>query len=225
MLKVLKNAHKSEMYAYLLLRDSLLKNKSVVVGDDIPNGLPDIHTLDNSIGIEVTCAEEPHIYRVLGYLNGMLTKNSFDYVNNKFIFPKNLKMYVPYKDKKYKYSIEAAYDSMSKEGILHEVSAVIYSKLCKLNGAINYKGVEKVYLFVVSDYVTKSHVTIEDYKKIYDDYSKDFETKFDGFFVTLNNELHYIDKVGNINLFMPNFRKKKIQTDYYLDEQRIKLIV
>src|SRR5690554_2493063 len=106
MLEIKPNAYKAELYAYLLLKDNLLKDKNVIIGDNISNGLPDIHTTDYKIGIEVTCGEEPHIYRILGDLKGLVKKNNFDYVNQKFTKIK-LKAFAPKKGKKYKYKINS----------------------------------------------------------------------------------------------------------------------
>ncbi len=208
MLTISKNTYISELYAYLMLKDNLFKDRAVTIGDDVVNGFPDIFSNDNAIGVEVTCIEERHVYDLINALhkNFGLNPSNFDCVNMKFAgkrlknanISKNIKFGTKAK--------ERANDQSSKEGILDSLAYVMGKKLMK-----NYHACKHTFLFLVSDHIKKEHVTINDYREVYLDLCKVLGNKFDGLFVALNDKLYFIDKNDKVNIILNQEQVKNVR--------------
>lgn len=234
MVKINKNTFVSELYAYLMLKDNLFKYKDVVIGDDIPNGLPDIYTVDKKIGVEVTCVEEKHVYNLLHSLfkdvttnkNGLnLKTESFDSVNMKFAENRLKNANLKNKIRLNTNSTLKAQKESTKEGITNALNYVVNKKLNRLNNSAGYSGCKNIFLFLVSDHITKKHVNVNDYRSIYLKLCKKYNKKFDGVFVALNDKLYFIDKQNKINVIMkPNeVREMRKETKFKHLEQNMEI--
>lgn len=62
---VTETAHKEELRACVILNKYLFDGKSVVVGDNSTENVPDIWTADRDLGVEVTTCEIKDVYKYL----------------------------------------------------------------------------------------------------------------------------------------------------------------
>ena len=193
--------NKEELYAYFVLKKHLFENKYTYVGESgVDLGEPDIMTADHKIGCEVTMCETQSGFALAQKLFGVLREENFDLANLKFI---NKPVY--YKrgkvDHKVTFTVQskAAEFNQTSEEILEALEYVLTKKLLKLNHG-NYSTPQKIYLMVLSDFVSKQSVSISDYKNMFDKVSASFEKQYDGVFVTLNNQLYLFDKDGAIRV-------------------------
>lgn len=196
-----KNACKEELYAYLMLRKHIFNNKHVIIGDEGQNGLPDIYSDDFKIGLEVTVAEEASSFEIICKFFGSVTQSNFDKNNLKFISNKNYShLKLANISKKQKLRMRKKVEDMSLDGILDSFAQILHKKLVKLNTKSVYSKVKSPNLVVLSDFIPKDFVTIEDYKDVYDEISEMFDKKFDNTFIFLNNEIYTINSAGNIKI-------------------------
>lgn len=206
-------ARKEELYAYLLLKDYLFQNKQVRIGDNGQNGLPDVYSTDFQVGLEVTRAETPKTFEIASKLFGTLKNNDFDTTSLRFVSHKpkhnHLKQAKGLAGANYK--TRNRYEAYTSEQVLDEFEFVLNKKFSKLNNRESYNAVQKKNLIILSDYIYKDFITIEDYKDIYDNVATQYDIKFDNVFITLNNELYAINAKGNMALLSDYDDMKKFK--------------
>ena len=161
------NARKDEIKAYFLLKDILLNDKNVIVGDDIANKLPDIYSEDKKIGIEVTSLE--HIA---------------EFIKEKY----NLSYKKPSKNYK---DIVDYYENLSlkdKNILFNNEFEILLEK--KMKKKTNYASCENISLIIISDNEKKPYIRRESLVEIYRKLCIKYNKKYDNLFFYYNDTLY-----------------------------------
>jgi len=223
-----ENYNKSELYAYLIIKDILFTRKTTFIGD---NGrTPDLMTEDKMLGCEVTMSESPSIFDIINKFRLMDKDKKFDtkrlriLTEQKYgklkIANKNLPHY-------FKFSLDKKNSTQEDtEGYFEHFRYIVLKKLKKLNRG-NYSGCANVFLMVLSDFRKKDYIKIENVQKVYKDLIKDFSKNFRGMFYTLNDNLYLFDNNGNYRIMKDSskFVEQKYHTykaiNNYIDGRQL----
>lgn len=152
-LHISDNARHAEIQAYVYLRNVIFGNSKTFVGDDIKHNRPDIYTLDNKIGVEVTLCETVYTFQSI--------KKSLNY-------PLLLPVKSKYKTTVLKRNIEHLKEFDTKEYYYESLKERFTDKILTLSGG-QYSACQDNYLIILSTYKKKEYFDISVVKEVYEE--------------------------------------------------------
>ena len=213
-----QNYHREELYAYLLLKDVLFQDRVALIGDDGTHGVPDLSTMDRKVCCEVTVSETMSVFDVIRKMFlGPIEKPEIDKLKLANVKYVNIK---PAHIQPAEYKLDkVGLSSEEKEEYLKHFEYILRKKIIKLNKG-TYRKSEKTFLIVLSDFKQKNNIHLSEIQAIYKNTVNNYRKKFDGVFVTLNNQLFLFNPEGDFKLIKnqqellkkKNEFKKKILT-------------
>ena len=201
---VCKTARKEELSVYLLLQNSIFKNKKVIIGDSlippkiksnlIGNQFCDIYTEDKSIGVEVVSYESLENYAVFGALYGNLEAKVVEGEYLTYTTKPNLVCSA------ISQAITQGANNLSglqnKIFQSREIKERLRAKLINLNGN-SYSAFDEVNLALVS-FGEPKDINAKNIANIYKNLKKEFPKHFCNLFVIMSNNVFKIDKSNNL---------------------------
>lgn len=207
-----QNYNREEFYAYSLLKDILFKGQLTVIGDDGLNAVPDLATINNEIGCEVTVSEPMSVFNVI---NKIYLGKEYKYKKSKLRVCVNSDLLQVKRGEMSTQTFNISKQTLTendKNEFLQQFEYILTKKIHKLNKG-TYRNSKKNYLIILSDFKLKKNVSINDLQSICKKSISKYRKKFDAIFITFNNSLYMFDKLGEYSIVknQQEFLKQKFE--------------